>query len=298
MFRLLFVIATSTLLTLPSSLKPFTNLHVSHSGGTFICSLAQLNQENVRKTTNCNWFHDNGGGKNIKYRNCYNRGRERPIFEIIQLKRNISFFAVERGLLEDEFCPNLGSYMIFFRNPILVAKSILSTHQINDMESYSRQFTDPKSSRYPIDTFLKRFYNSSSKNSLNMVKIPLVYHADNYFTRFLSFNASVYYSPLRSISLDNYNLALSNLRRIDVVFTDTNLIHDVDKVGRVLHDQLGWNQSYLTVNSNSPARKNSHGPHNISSELNDHIVKWNQYDMMLYGQATELFHHRFLQKKI
>lgn len=219
------------------------------------------------------------------------------------INKNISFYAVERGLLENEYCPDYFRYLLFFRNPINVIKSKLSSRNITDLailQEYiqttlvsspsvvSSSFTSSPGDNY-YDKFLSNFTNMHDRNYYILPKLryPLL-HVDNYFTRFLSFNSTIYYASFGSIRDSSYQIALKNLKTITLVFTDLNLMYHLNSVGKQMNELLGWDSYHLKKPIVSK-KQNSHGKHNISNDLLDFIIELNKYDLWLYQEAYNLF---------
>lgn len=266
--------------------KIFMNLHISHSGGTYICRLAIKNQERVNNRLNCNLNSD--ATKTSKYRTCEERRRENII-------SNYTFIATERALIEGEYCPDQFSYILFMRNPLNVVNSAFSWRGV---ENISQLMSFAESNTGYVDEFLRLFKRPNQPKTIQIPKIPVLYRADNYFTRFLAFNASAHFAPWSKITQEHYETALTNLKKFDIVFTDEDLTFHFDEVAKVIESKLHWNTSLMQI-YNSTILRNSHGPHRFNKELEDFILDLNKYDMMLYQQAHRYYnhHHYYPQKK-
>ena len=110
----------------PERPKPIVMLHVSHTGGTFLCNQAKANCEAVWpdslrapvKTLDCN--EPGMYGKVEAYLNCTTRRR-------LLARAGVTFSALERGFETGEFCPDDFDYIAMLRDPVDLIQSLLGS---------------------------------------------------------------------------------------------------------------------------------------------------------------------------
>lgn len=280
--------------------RTFVNYHISHSGGTLICKLAAANGAFVIGRRNCN--HKGDGGVDPIYRNCTQRQKE---IELLKRRsyggHSHVFTAVERGLLEGELCPHIHRYLLFMRNPMDVMNSVLSVNVNRNhtksvgwfMQHLAKGMQDTESDRVHSFWDMHRVRGVKAYDKLPQYT-PKIFRLDNFFTRSLSNNGSVFFSPILSIGKDHMNLATKVMDSFDMVITD----HDMEQFPRQVDEAmqsiegLHWNTSI----SQFGRRTNSHGQHRLnSSEIK--FLRWiNRFDMELYEHAKQLFRQKHLTR--
>jgi hypothetical protein len=253
---------------IPYTQRAVFNLHVSHSDGINFCSIAKLNNEKMNHRLNCNL--DSDIHRYPSYRTCETRYKELKLTDY-------TFLASERGLLQDEFCPNIFRYLFYFRHPLDVIDSTFPS-----IGNSTQLFALGESNHWVIQ-FLELFPKRSSHPQLRMPLIPPLYRSDNYFTRFLSFNASVYFAPWGKITEEHFLQASRNLKLLDFVFTDHDLSTNFEKVMQTLSRHLKWTTD--SMEEYKALAESAHKPYHFTPELMSLLTKVNQFDLKLYEEA-------------
>ena len=244
---------------------PLILLHIPHGAGTFICSQAiENNERTCSKVCLCDggdtaYFH-------VKSQSCEARLRG-------MVERNITFTAIERGLLEDEFCPD--QTILYFRNPLDRIDSLISSATSNVstlIPALEKRAVIPPFHRGPLSAMNMRFF-------------------DNFAVRSLVGSRRAYELPVGSINETHFEQARANMMRVGFLMTDRFLLqHKVGAVRRLHKPPLCWKAFDLSMAAAANASVNHHRPlgARLSPAERDHLARrWNRWDMQLYELAWQ-----------
>ena len=173
-----------------SSKRHIKHIHVGHSGGTFICQFAKANGEIVNSRLNCNLKDDLPWQMNL---------------DVCSVRKTMgvgryTFTAMERGILTDEFCPELYDYMTFLRQPMDVVTSYIVSagnisraieflkdgKRVKAFSHFATGLCAPKENKF--------YYDGINNNCYGYNRM------DNVFTRFFAADTDTYFSPLNTIN--------------------------------------------------------------------------------------------------
>lgn len=262
--------------------KKYKNVHIGHSGGTFICQLAKLNGERVTGS-NCDlngelpWV--------MKNKNC-----EDELIEATSIKE--TFLAMERGFLDGEFCPKVFNYMTFLRNPLSVLNSYLFTFgHVDDAIEMLRNGSRVKSFGSYYTGFQPEVNTTyyDGKGGYGIIRL------DNIYVRFFSGSTARFLAPLNTITMDDYLSALDHLNQLQLVLTDVRCSSFPERCNELLDYKLHWKHGVDSL-------PNSTNLHNKKSEklnltMTHFFERQIKYDFMLYEQANILFDKQYEEMK-
>lgn len=255
--------------TTDSRFKMF--MHVGHGGGSFVCTLAQMNGEATFKSRNCNLPGD-GAGKEYIVANCTERA---AALKVVRKKCHKTFGACEHGFKDSEFCPHLYQYIFYFRDPMAILNSWLSS-----------RVASPKAVSHLIHLMAK----DPGTNAFNVKDIyespeHSLYRLDNFVVRYFSGSNATCYGALRSINETHLQHAKETLQQFKVVFSDEDVKLRPQRVQYMLKLQLGWKKPLHVVN----AALNTHGAHKLNVSQIAFFREYNKYGMMLYDYVKLMF---------
>ena len=246
------------------NVRPLVMLHVPHGAGTFMCMLARLNSE---RTCNSACLCDGGDTAYFKVEpnKCNDRLRG-------MVQNNITFSAIERGVLDDQFCPN--QTIFYFRNPMDRIDSLIS----ETVQNVSTLLT-----ALQMQTVLPIF-------ARGLFRAVGMRFFDNFAVRSLVGSQRVYKLPVGSINETHFAIARTNMMQMAFLMTDRFLkTHKAEAEHRFHDPPLCWKNFTQLRDTPDRTSVNSHAVHRLSSfEKNYLAQRWNHWDVKLY----ELAYHR------
>ena len=234
--------------------KVLLNLHFQHGAGTYFCHLAKVNCERVWGSA-CNHYGDGGTSPHhIIVRDCAERRHEITVSKP-------SFVGLERGILSGEWCPDLYDYVVIVREPVsrhLSRRGIWGTNKkILDALRELLPLVGPPGAAgavAPADVGRRDSILSRLRDAEEAAQVAQL---DNFYTRALAANTSVYEGAFGATCTSDLDTALARLETFKFV-TSLDYINDHTADARRLfrHSVLGWtNFSNAAINEHHAGEK-------------------------------------------
>ena len=277
----------------PERPKPIVMLHVSHTGGTFLCNQAKANCEAVWpdslrapvKTLDCN--EPGMYGKVEAYLNCTTRRR-------LLARAGVTFSALERGFETGEFCPDDFDYIAMLRDPVDLIQSLLGSIGVA-AEAVVEAIRARNASH--IKMLRERFIPQRNPTVLGlddwprpaMTADPSIGHGmlmvDNPFVRHLAASTGVLHAPIGSLDASALAMAKRNLERFKLTLPLDTMRSAGLMSAAVAMPPMRW-QSVFKVPQN-------HHPHqDFNATERAFFAQINALDLALIAFGEELFWRR------
>lgn len=213
-----------------------------------------------------------------------------------------TFYELERGLMDGEYCPEDFRYMVYMRHPMEILRSVVGAYATDEGMKREMLTTLAINHTRLRAANISRLLVQESKLRFKFENMPDVdgseaeledggggygiIRIDNGFTRYLAGSTSAYRAPIGAVGQDMLEKAMRMVERFDVAITSENFLDQTQTVQHVLHSQLNWTVCPIGAVKNNT---NHHSNISMSKEVATFMREQNWADIKLFNFASDHF---------